>query len=302
MNYHRTRSIQPVICHGQPKRRSEAADESPTQEWRGCKLFPKHFLCLLWEPIQSWRIWHDWGCCCDKVTDYRLPVPDLPPQQILDKFCGRGSANEYAGALSSTAKSVAKRFAPRKTEEEIEKARISSIPKRTREDTAYCVRLWLSWSEYRAATTGIPVPSLAILSATTKVLQYWLIRFIHEIRKKDSSEYPPNTLHHIISVIMRHIHHDCGRLEIDFFNDPGFSDFCSSLDVEMKRLQSAGLGSERKQAEPLTLEEEQLWEILGDHNPKALLNTIMFMNGLYFTLRSGEHHQLRHAMSHAKSS
>ena len=34
-------------------------------------------------------------------------------------------------------------------------------------------------------------------------------------------------------------------------------------------------------------------EDLGDHNPKALLNTIMFMNGLYFTLiqlvgKSGE--------------
>ena len=53
----------------------------------------------------------------------------------------------------------------------------------------------------------------------------------------------------------------------------------------MKRLQSAGLGSKRKQAEPLTLEEEELlWEkkILGDHNPRALLNTVMFMNGLYF--------------------
>ena len=63
-------------------------------------------------------------------------------------------------------------------------------------------------------------------------------------------------------------------------------------------MQSAGLGSEKKQAEPLTLEEEELlWEkkILGDHNPKALLNTVMFMNGLYFALRSGEEHrQLRH--------
>ena len=227
-------------------------------------------------PFCLGETWHDWGCCSDKVT--------VPTQQILDDVRRRGLVNECAGALTSTAKSVAKRFAPPKTEEEIEKARISSIPKRTREDTAYCVRLWLSWSEYRTATTGVPVPSLAILSATTQDLQYWLIRFIHEIRKKNGSEYPSNTLHHIISGIMRHIRHDCGRPEIDFFNDPGFLDFRSSLDAEMKRLQSAGLGSERKQAEPLNLEEEeQLWEkqILGDHNPKALLNTVMFMNGLY---------------------
>ena len=70
------------------------------------------------------------------------------------------------------------------------------------------------------------------------------------------------------------------------------------LDVEMKWLQFKGLGSNHKQAEPLTVQEE-LWEkkktILGDNSPESLLNTIIFMNGLYFALRSGdEHRQLRH--------
>ena len=143
-----------------------------------------------------------------------------------------------------------------------------SIPKKTRDDTAYCVRLWSSWSEYRARTTGIPVPSLAVLSTITKDLQYWLIRFIHEVRKKNGSEYLPNTLHHIVSGIMRHIHHDCGKPEVDFFNDAGFSVFRSSLDAEMKRLQSAGLGSEKKQAEPLTLEEEGRSRFLETTTPR----------------------------------
>ena len=124
-------------------------------------------------------------------------------------------------------------------------------------------------------------------------MQYWLSRFIHEARKKNGREYAPNTLYHLACGIMRHIRHNCGRPEIDFFKDPEFSDFRSSLDAEMKRLQSAGVGSVKKQAEPLILEEEeQLWEkkILG-----TLLNTMMFMNGLYFALRSGvEHRQLRH--------
>ena len=197
-------------------------------------------------PFCLGETWHEWGCCSDKVTDFKLPVPDLPTQQILDEVRGCGLENECAGAVSTAKLSLAKRFAPPKTEEEIEKARIESIPKKTREDTAYCVRLWLSWSDYRTATTGIPVPSLAVLSATTADLQYWLIRFIHEIRKKNGLEYPPNTLHHIISGIMRHIRHDCGRPEVDFFKDPEFSDFRSSLDAEMKHLQSTGLGSEKK--------------------------------------------------------
>ena len=194
----------------------------------------------------------------------------MPDQQKFSDVHGRGLDVKCAGALSTTGSIATKCFASPKTKEEVDKAQRESIPKKTQDDTAYYVRLWSSWSEYRATTTGIPVPSLAVLSTTTKDLQYWLIHFIYEVRKKNGSEYPPNTLHHIISGIMRHIHHDCGKPEVDFFNDAGFSEFRSSLYAEMKRLQSAGLGSEKKQAEPLTLEEEELlWEkqILGDHNP-----------------------------------
>ena len=37
--------------------------------------------------------------------------------------------------------------------------------------------------------------------------------------------------------------------------------------------------------------------VLGDHSPQALLNTIFYMNGLYFAVRNGkEHHQLRHSL------
>ncbi len=66
----------------------------------------------------------------------------------------------------------------------------------------------------------------------------------------------------------------------------------------MKRLQSKGLGSKKRQAEPLSLDEEEiLWEkgLLGDKDPHTLLDTTMvFCNGLYFALRSGrEHRQLR---------
>ena len=184
--------------------------------------------------------------------------------------------NEEGGVAEHTRS----RFAQPKSEAEIDKAHEESIPKKTREDTAYCVRLWETWAESRSLNTGNQVPPLAQMD--TRELQYWLSRFIHEARKKDSREYAPITLYHLLCGIMRHIRHNCGRSAIDFFKDPEFSDFRSSLDAEMKRLQSAGMGSVKKQAEPLTLEEEeQLWEkkILSDHSPKALLNTIMFMNG-----------------------
>lgn len=88
-----------------------------------------------------------------------------------------------------------------------------------------------------------------------------------------------------------------GHPTIDFFADKDFTDFKNLLDAEMKRLQAKGLGSTKRQAEPLTQhDEEVLWQkgLLGDKDPQTLLNTMVFCNGLYFALRSGrEHRQLR---------
>ena len=129
-------------------------------------------------------------------------------------------------------------------------------------------------------------------------LCYWMERFTLEIRKVNGEEYQPNTLHHIICGIMRYVWIN-GREGIDFFKDAEFAGFRGVLDAEMKRLQTKGLGSSHKQAEPLTIEDEELlWEkkILGDHSPESLLNTMIYMNGLYFALRSGdEHRNLRHS-------
>ena len=65
----------------------------------------------------------------------------------------------------------------------------------------------------------------------------------------------------------------------------------------MKHLQAAGKGTKKKQAEPLTIQEEEiLWQkgLLDDHTPQVLLDTIICMNGLNFALHSGkERHQLR---------
>ena len=174
------------------------------------------------------------------------------------------------------------------------------VPESTRRDTTYCVRIWKEWCKHRQDTSSCNIPPLSAITASE--LQYWLTRFITEVRKKNAVEYryPPNTLLHICTGIIRYLRNN-GHPSMDIFKDEIFAEFRVTLDAEVKRLTAIGLGSKKRQAEPLSEEnEEQLWEkgLLGDHNPVSLLNTIVFMNGLYFALRSGsEHRNLRFASS-----
>ena len=185
------------------------------------------------------------------------------------------------------------RFAVPKTEEEVKQARKARVPKKTQIDTRYCTKIWKTWSEYRNSVVKNEQVPEDISTLDGDKLQYWLSRFVLEVRKKSGLEYPPNTLHHICCGLLRHLREN-ERPEIDIFKDTNFADFRATLDGEMKRLQSLGLGTKKRQAEPLTeAEENLLWSsgILGDHSPQALVDTIFFMNGIYFALRSGQEHR-----------
>ena len=73
--------------------------------------------------------------------------------------------------------------------------RVSAVPKKTQQDTQYCIRLWEEWCQHRQSNLGVSIPQLTELQPTE--LQQWLSYFILELHKKDGSKFTPDSLHHI---------------------------------------------------------------------------------------------------------
>ena len=88
--------------------------------------------------------------------------------------------------------------------------------------------LYVYTSVGRAHRVKIP----QLVQMTNMQLTHWLSRFTLEVRKKDGSEYPSNSLHHICAGIQRHLRGN-GRI-VDLFTDTDLSLFQGTLDGEMK--------------------------------------------------------------------
>ena len=100
---------------------------------------------------------------------------------------------------------------------------------------------------------GVQNQPLILMDPST--LQYWLTHFVLEVRKKNGS----STLLILYTIWCVVSCATCDKVENQKLKDASFEDFRASLDAEMKQLQSTGVGSKQKQAESLTLEEEELW-------------------------------------------
>ena len=167
-----------------------------------------------------------------------------------------------------------------KSDEEVRQVQKSAVPKNTERNTTWAVNIWKAWSAQRrqayASYSDWPVHPIITV----------------ETRKSNGKPYPPNTLYAICCGLMRYVREQ--RPTINFFADPEFASFRKTLDGEMKRLRSLGLGVKKKQAEPITVDDETLlWDKgqLGDHSPQTLLDTMIYLIGIHFALRSGQEHR-----------
>ncbi|KXJ18901.1 Zinc finger MYM-type protein 3 [Exaiptasia diaphana] len=175
------------------------------------------------------------------------------------------------------------------------------VPGGTKMSTAWSIRTWCEWAEERKNTTLtdnsdlFKVVNPDVTNLSDGELNYWLSKFVVEVRKKNplGEPYPPNSLYQLCYGIMRHLKGN-GRPDVNFFESSSFKLFQDTLEAETKRLLSLGVGANAKISETFSNEhEEKLWDLklLGSHTPDVLLDTLLFLIGKNFGLRSGNEHR-----------
>ena len=178
-----------------------------------------------------------------------------------------------------------------KSQKDIKRSMESGVPEKTRSQTNWAIKVWTEWATSRNRNL---LPDEApfnceIETLSAQLINFWLSRFVLEIRRRDGERYPPASLYQLCCGILRYLR-AAGRAEVNIFEQAEFHTFRATLDSEMKRLNSTGQYIHKRRAEPITVEDENvLWEVglLGTTSPIVLLCTLVYMVGLYFALRSG---------------
>lgn len=185
-------------------------------------------------------------------------------------------------------------------------SRISAIPKNTRRRNSWALRTWNKWcttknsaslhdaanssAEDKYKTITVPIEEM-----DNDMMIYWLSKFICEVRKSDGEEYPPQSVLSLLMGLQGHLRVETGK-DISFLGDSAFLQLQKVLDGEMGRLREKGIGCATRQTEPITDQHiNRLWGSLGDHNPKVLVQMILFLNAVNFGIRGmDEHRRLRY--------
>jgi hypothetical protein len=202
--------------------------------------------------------------------------------------------------ISDVEDDVTDRFITPVSDQDIEDVVKKDVPSSTRKSILWAVNLFEMWRKQRngrilrkgsaAGCDRLISSELGLLSNPD--LSFALCRFIVEARKVDGSVYPPKTIRQLILLIQMYLQGE-GRV-VRFLMDSDFISVQNTLDNIMKRRAEEGLGLNVRRAEVISHQKEDvLWTsgLLGDSSPTVLLDTIVYLIGLHFALRSGDEHR-----------
>ena len=195
-------------------------------------------------------------------------------------------------AQSGTSKD---RFSSPVLSTKVQEVRKQGVPKKTAAQTGWAVRVWVDWAKQRLTKPFLDEEEEKcelcedFASMQVDSMKFWLPKFVLEIRRRDGAHYPPDTLY-TIRIGLNCSLKSADRADINIFTDLGFICFKETLDAEIKQLKATGNYQHKKAEVVKSQHEDLLWEkeLLGDHNPKVLLDTMVYYIGLFFCYQTGE--------------
>ena len=148
------------------------------------------------------------------------------------------------------------------------------------------------WREERNKTACEKCPLTLLEKPGTCSLNYWLSRFVVEMRKADGNPYPPTSISNILAGLYRYskgLVPNCPNF-MDRKNNR-FRDITGALQVRYRELLKEGVGTVVKHAPVVTAEEKDaLWKtnVIGEGSTLSLQRAVFFYVGKCFCLCGGE--------------
>ena len=167
--------------------------------------------------------------------------------------------------------------------EEIQELKENSENQNMKKSTSTWLNIWTSWAESKNFGTNL-------LSYEAKQLDETLQKFFAEIRKKDGSEYEPDSLRVMLASLDQHL-----REKDAAFSIAKDIKFCKSrkvLEGKARLLHQEGFGKRPNAAKALTSQDKELWSkgVLGSHSSQSLIQTMWFLLTQHFGLRGCQEH------------
>ena len=191
-----------------------------------------------------------------------------------------------------------KREAPRftlSTDEEIEAAAKGVVPANTSRANDWAKRNFQEWIRVRNEANPLDqAPADFLTCNEPEIVSKWLQKFVLETSQESGDPYPPKSLYAIL----------CGLYQISQSNgvsfnfldkkDTRFAVLYRTFDSIFSTLHSQGVGTSKKSAEVIPIEEEEMLidsKVLSMDDPESLLYKAFFYVGLHCCLRGGQEHR-----------
>ena len=169
--------------------------------------------------------------------------------------------------------------------EQIESAKKAVVPKNTEKSTKWALRAFTDWLTQRNEQSEDKCPEDLLLSDNQEEICHWLRICMNEIRKEDGGFYTPRSISQLVSGLQRYIS-EVKKVPVRLADpcNAAFRPLHNTLDNLYRQLHAEGIGAKRKQAETLSVaEEERLWSsgALGTDSPSALLGAVFLQQAQF---------------------